>query len=101
MITLENDVQNVVSLGTGGGWRRYPILNYGYSKEIRDNNKWFAAVARGDEKVVQNLVEEQGFLRKINMKMPRVLGGMTLCMWLYDLEGKRSQYTWYGDAELN
>ena len=48
-----------------------------HSKEIRDNNKWFAAVARGDEKVVQNLVEEQGFLRKINMKMPRVLGGMT------------------------
>ena len=44
---------------------KYPILNYGYSKEIRDNNKWFAAVAQGDEKVVQNLVEKQGFLRKI------------------------------------
>ena len=52
-------------------------MNYGYSKEIRDNNKWFAAVAQGDEKIVQNLVEKQGFLRKINMKMPRVLGGMT------------------------
>ena len=29
------------------------------------------------KKIVQNLVEKQGFLRKINMKMPRVLGGMT------------------------
>ena len=62
LIILENDVQNVISCGgTSGGWRRYPILNYGYSKEIRDNNKWFAAVAQGDEKIVQNLVEKQGF----------------------------------------
>ena len=53
------------------------MLNYGYSSETRDNNKWFAAVASGDEILVERLVEKEGFIKKINMKMPRVLGGMT------------------------
>jgi hypothetical protein len=65
------------SIISGGGWRRYPMLNYGYSSETRDNNKWFAAVASGDEILVERLVEKEGFIKKINMKMPRVLGGMT------------------------
>jgi hypothetical protein len=60
-----------------GGWRRYPLLNYGLSGATRKHNEWFATAASGDEIKLQSMAEEEGFKDMIDLKMPRVLGGMT------------------------
>ena len=64
-------------LGGSGGWRRYPMLHYGYSEESRAANRWFACAASGDAVELQKIAEDEGFYEKINLRMPRVLGGMT------------------------